>query len=1107
MEIFKSQDSNDGFETMGQQEAEHFGGNSNYTNFQSNEDTSTSTNEGTHEIEGTNSLYDNGNDYGSFSQPADLSFLDFADIYIMPDEDLTKKMNEAVKNKDTMTAYNSKNAGDLSKYNLDIVENMHKFGMISDEEYNGEMKERGLLKEEKKQPNKEEKKQPNKEEATPDIDEDTYEFAKNQLTPMIDESIGQPLNRYDHQVYDSDFGFELDQALQELTNEKKLLDKSKSMYDIAKKKYEDFINSDEYEMYSEMFGDSFQAYGAPEDPGTFEEFSKRYVNDYNKAKAKVDKLLEQEKQYQDIIKAYENKNKKVEEPKVVEENKIVFRDEQKAETYSIPKENSASVTKQLDKLINEIRNSKIDYSGSYTIEIDPTDATTEKDGTHTPLSSYMVNIYKGKRIAGAGTYDDIVVISPKGEYVLYGKMQPPTGWSNGLYEFYKVSGKDAKTIKNQATRENLVASSPSGGVTSSFNRDFTKAIQKAVEKDYVEYRNERNTPKKEIVQEQPKKEIEQPKEEIEQPEKIIDVKNPTEDTIFDIAKDKSIPVDDRAAAIYKIAEKHYFDPPYDKLLEDVRNEQAKANHDKAQQMADEATEKYKKGELTDVQYSNILTRAKRLDPYISFMDLNELKREQRQFKEDIVNTETEVGKRVDTQIKRLLETAQKVEDIKVEDVTIDTIEQVKNDLIDATHKLYNDAQVSIDDLIKELRAQGKDIQKIKDSEDFRNLSSEVFKIAQNIKDKSNQIRLKADQLGYTKTKKLDQKVKNFAISAVEKIDDFFNEPGENWKITDQLTKDEAYAINAFLNDIDSVEYAAESLMKSAAFNGAENVTGEEYSEAWKNEKAYKPKLLDILANASSGSLGLYTMLTAIPMIATNPIAGIALLAAGSLVTGANIGHGIGKIGLANISNKEQMFGTGNKAKDIAIDVYNRGWEEANYGDPRSVGTYTESIGAGLQLGGALLEIMTNPVAAAPKISQALNRAKNLRQGSEAGVDTLNKNIYSLLKHYDDFNNTEFAEDFLENEDFDIESYTEDEVAGDYGIESEGLTGDDKYSGYIEQAKDKNLALDYNRGLEKEANEVVSDKYCKLFRTILDKEPNYIRKVLIAIPKMHSEAEW
>lgn len=89
-------------------------------------------------------------------------------------------------------------------------------------------------------------------------------------------------------------------------------------------------------------------------------------------------------------------------------------------------------------------------------------------------------------------------------------------------------------------------------------------------------------------------------------------------------------------------------------------------------------------------------------------------------------------------------------------------------------------------------------------------------------------------------------------------------------------------------------------------------------------------------------------------------------------------------------------------------------------------------------------------------------------------------------------------------DFYIMPYDTDTKAAsdsEYGTATEKTgAADSKYSGYREQAKDSNLAKNYNEGLEQEVNEAVSDKHKKLFITMLEKEPDYIRRVLMDIPK-------
>lgn len=87
-------------------------------------------------------------------------------------------------------------------------------------------------------------------------------------------------------------------------------------------------------------------------------------------------------------------------------------------------------------------------------------------------------------------------------------------------------------------------------------------------------------------------------------------------------------------------------------------------------------------------------------------------------------------------------------------------------------------------------------------------------------------------------------------------------------------------------------------------------------------------------------------------------------------------------------------------------------------------------------------------------------------------------------------------------DFYIMPYDTDTKAAsdsEYGTATEKTgAADSKYSGYREQAKDSNLARNYNAGMEKETNEAVSDKYVKIFRTLLNYEPEHIKSALMGI---------
>lgn len=73
----------------------------------------------------------------------------------------------------------------------------------------------------------------------------------------------------------------------------------------------------------------------------------------------------------------------------------------------------------------------------------------------------------------------------------------------------------------------------------------------------------------------------------------------------------------------------------------------------------------------------------------------------------------------------------------------------------------------------------------------------------------------------------------------------------------------------------------------------------------------------------------------------------------------------------------------------------------------------------------------------------------------------------------------------------------------YGVSSESDTAEGKYSGYVENAKNSNLATDYNQGMEKETNEAVSDMKVKIF-SVYNNEPDYIKNAIGKILKSFRE---
>lgn len=911
-------------------------------------------------------------------------------------------------------------------------------------------------------------------------DEDYYNFVKGQLAPFVYDD-GEIAKDTDNWRYDSDFGFELNEAYEALEAAKKNAGsaKNKSYWEEQvkgaqkhldelleqEKTYKDFIKK-----YESQFGNKTSV----------EEVINPYEQAYNDAEKEYNRLRDEAyKSWQDVLFwQIKHGSDDAKSYKYILEDKDATIDKEVAgETYSIPKENDQYVEKQITQFIDHITKEKGDYSDS--IEVDPTDVTNEADGTHTSLSNYTVQVYKGKRVLGNGSEDQIIVTSPKGEFVLYGTFVPPNGGDNGVYNLYSVSGTDAKDIKNQATSDNLIASShairPKFTSKSTFARDMMKGIKKAVENDYTNNRNERV---EKIITKEPK----YAKELVELAEKAANVTKQSED--------------------YK-----------EKMNETLRawND---AKRQEAQAKKVEAVKDYKEGKISAVEAANEIEKARKDDSMLDFMYSEA---------DDIVNkaadTKSDIGSKIHFEIKRLVELKDKVESIDTTNVTKENVGLIKNDLKQLTQDLVDKSQSEIQDLVESLTTKGISLEKIRESEDFTELSTEIFAIAQNIKDKCNDIRKQAEGMGYSKNAdikggnkitQIPSKIKHTAINALEKLDNKIN-PDENWKITDKLTSDELYSISAFMHDLDGVEAASEALMKSAAFNGASNVTGGEYSEAWKKSSMRDLTVKDVLATSANGCLGILVSAIGVAVLPVNPVAGIALIASGS----STVGTSAGKLGIQawakNISKEEQMFGTDDKKKNAALTFYNYAIEKANRGDPKAVSTYVNTASAGLQLANSLVNIASNPVTAIAEIKNGIDSFNSAMQGGLKGnIDTMYTNIYWALRHFDQFNNTKFAEEYVRNPRGTIVEYEKESpliASSTYGTSDSTLKGDSTYSGYREQAKDSNLAIDYNAGMEQEVNEAVSDKYCKIFKTMLDKEPEYIRKVLIAIPKWHAEKEW
>lgn len=475
------------------------------------------------------------------------------------------------------------------------------------------------------------------------------------------------------------------------------------------------------------------------------------------------------------------------------------------------------------------------------------------------------------------------------------------------------------------------------------------------------------------------------------------------------------------------------------------------------------------------------------------------------------------------------------------------------------------------DTYKELVEAGVKAKDLASNPKVKQLSQEAFIIGQDIYEKASELEARTNDLGlgnldkkYIK-KHLDEvsiKVGQLDPESNKAVGSYYS-PGSNMNGSSiqptgiNLSKEEVKALADYANDIQSTKDAAIAIMKSAAFNGAENVEGGRFTEEWKNAKALetgdfkegaqefvkdKGKLTwkDYFAAGAKGTLGTAVAILGGAVTAVNPVLGILLMTVGTASAtkaGLQITTDVVR---SKSTNQEMMFGSGEGGKDVFRDIYNRSLESANFGDAKSVGTYTSLGNGAISIVAGLVELIENPVVGVAAIRSGVEDINKAGKGGLSNnLDTAVNNIYNLgvdISTFLDRNDlkpealglTENLPTFIPNVkdkriwNGDYTVYADDKntatdpaAASEYGSaeSSEELTEEEKaaldaaYSGAKEQAKNSNLATDYNAGMEQNVNEAVSDKYVKVFKVMLDKEPDYIRKVLIAIPKNHSEREW
>ena len=524
---------------------------------------------------------------------------------------------------------------------------------------------------------------------------------------------------------------------------------------------------------------------------------------------------------------------------------------------------------------------------------------------------------------------------------------------------------------------------------------------------------------------------------------------------------------------------------------------------------------------------------------------------------------------------------------QIDNIDVSTIKSEEEahkavDLVNEVTSQYTKvANTKFEDLVTDLLKTGGELQNIRENPDFRKLTQSVYNDAQAAYDKVSEIEAYTEKFGLNNLTKRDIKQNLGHIS--QKVDELqervgtYYSPGSNLggkgSSGVELSKEEINALAKYSKSIISTKDACIALMKSAAFNGAEDTIGGKYSEAWKDaqavevDKTFKggakafvnkgqsEKLTwkDWFASGTKGTLGTIATVVGGVMLAANPIIGTMLMISGLTASGkAALDVGT-KFVASQSTNRDKMFanqGTGDSslkvestepdnefqvgdrvilggenkvtAKDVINDIGNRTTETANFGDIKSVGTHTKTSGAFISIVAGLSTLSYGNPAGLLAVIDGVNELRTgMKGGLENNLDTAISNIYQLGSNIITWANANInIDEFMKDPNSKtalmqtpkgsaapIEIKPKEEIESTYGSADTAENAEGKYSGYVEDAKNKNLATDYNAGMEENVNEAVSDKYVKVFKVMLDKEPDYIKKVLIAIPKTHAEREW
>lgn len=504
----------------------------------------------------------------------------------------------------------------------------------------------------------------------------------------------------------------------------------------------------------------------------------------------------------------------------------------------------------------------------------------------------------------------------------------------------------------------------------------------------------------------------------------------------------------------------------------------------------------------------------------------------------------------------LNEIAEEINSIDVSKIeNIEQAREAKAKLDTSFANMAVEANNHLEQLVSDLMAEGKSLKEARDSKAFKSMATEIFAMAQAIYDKTCAIEEYTNRYFGDIDISSKRSIKKNIDVLSKRIDVMTN------KVSPTMTKEDINALAKYSKSIESTKDAAIALMKASAFNGAKNVKGDFYSEAWKSANAEdfsvnigksardffaaftpmkdsgKLTIGDFAALGLKGVLGFGVTGIGIAMIAVNPVIGTLLAFAGLKSATENTGKAISLWNRNDLTNEETMFDENLPGySKVWNSVYNRSFEKANIGDPKSVATYTTIFG----LLADFAKLTTGVGALMPDvISSIRDKIDNLANGGMKGrTDALITNVYNLGKNIIEWadanpgaieglaregnkneigntNPSSTSYTYLNAEEDKNEKGKKPLAVEDKGRETSfGVEGGSAeaaastFSGAREQAKNSNLATDYNAGMEQEVNEAVSDERVKGYIVkIYGSEPDFIRNAISKILTAHSEREW